>query len=332
VNTYWKYGSSPQKTMGMATREAYGKALVELGKENPDVVVLDADLSKSTYTGLFAKAFPDRHFNVGIAEANMVGIASGFTSYGKIPFISSFAAFLMCKGFDQLRMTVAYPNHPVKVVTTHAGISLGEDGPSQQSVEDLALACALPHFVVTSPADETATRALVKAAADYPGPVYIRTGRPKAPKVYDERETFDLTGAKRLSDGKDVAIIAHGLLVAEAVEAAERLAKEGIEASVVDAYCLKPLPGDLLLQVAEETGAVVVAEEHLLHGGLGSRVAQWLAEKRPTPLAFIGINDTYAESGKPDELMKRYGLSADKIIEKAKALLDRKRTPASATR
>lgn len=326
MNTYWKYGSVPQKTMGSATREAYGKALVELGKENPDVVVLDADLSKSTQTGMFAKAFPERFFNIGIAEANLVGVASGITSFGKIPFISSFAAFLMCKGFDQLRMTVSYPNHNVKVVTTHAGISIGEDGPSQQSVEDLGLACSLPNFIVTSPADETCARALVKAAATHVGPVYIRTGRPKTAKIYDEQESFDLTGAKRLSDGRDVAIVSHGLLVAEAIEAAERLAKEGIEATVVDAYCLKPLPEALLLQVAEETGAVVVAEEHLHHGGLGARVAQLYGEKRPTLMAFVGIDDTYAESGKPDEIMKRYGLSADKIIEKVKTLLAQKKT------
>lgn len=329
MNIYWKYGSVPQRTMGGATREAYGKALVELGAENPDVVVLDADLSKSTQTGMFAKAYPDRFFNIGIAEANLVGVASGLPSYGKIPFISSFAAFLMCKGFDQLRMTVAYPNHNVKVVTTHAGISIGEDGPSQQSVEDLALACVLPNFIVTSPADDTCARALVKAAASHIGPVYIRTGRPKAAKVYDEKEVFELTGAKRLSDGKDVAIVAHGLLVAEAIEAAERLAKEGIEATVVDAYCLKPLPEALLLQVAEETGAVVVAEEHLLHGGLAGKVAQLYAEKRPTPMAMIGINDTYAESGAPGELMKRYGMSADNIVQKTKELLSRKKTPAS---
>lgn len=313
--------------LGEATRDAYGKVLLELGKENPDIVVLDGDLSKSTKTGLFAKQFPDRFFNVGIAEANMVGMAAGFANAGKIPFASSFAVFMTCKAFDQLRMCVAYPRANVKIVTSHGGISVGEDGPSQQSIEDVALTSALPGFIVAIPADGAATKGLVRRAAEHVGPVYIRTGRPKAPVVYEEGEQFALGKAKVHGDGKDVAIVANGLLVAEALKAAGTLAERGLGATVLDMHTVVPLDEARLVDAAERTGAVVVAEEHLLAGGLGAQVARCLAERRPTPIEFVAIRETYAESGKAEELLAKYGLTAAGILEAVERVLARKRAP-----
>jgi transketolase len=309
--------------LGTSTREAYGKILVELGRKNKDIVVLDADLSKSTYTHLFAKEFPERFFDVGIAEANMVSIASGLASYGKIPFISSFACFLMCKTFDQLRMCVAYPYHNVKVVVSHSGISVGEDGPSQQSIEDIGLACLLPNFVVLVPADEIATRELVKKSVEYFGPVFIRTSRPKTYIIYNENEKFEIGSGKRLSDGKDAAIIACGLMVYESIKAAEVLLNEGIEVSIIDCYSIKPIDENLILEVARETNAVVVAEEHSIYGGLGSIISSLLGKEYPIPIEFIGINDVYAESGKPEELFKRYNLSFHSIATAVKKVIKR---------
>jgi len=307
--------------LGKATREAYGEALAELGAEDPRIVVLDADLSKSTMTMQFAKRFPDRFFNVGIAEANMVGIAAGMASCGKIPFVSSFACFLMCKAFDQLRLGVAYSNLNVKVVVTHGGISIGEDGVSQMSVEDVALACALPGFTVVVPADEEETRMAVRAAARHNGPVFIRTGRPKAPVVYEAGCDLTLGRAKVVRRGNDLTILANGLLVAEAIAAAEALAARGVHARVLDVHTVKPLDEQTITKAAQETGRVVVAEEHLLYGGLGSAVAMCLARTRPVPMRFVGLNDTYAESGKPADLMRKYGLTADRIVQAAEELL-----------
>ena len=312
--------------LGMATRDAYGKALVELGRVNPNVVVLDADLSKSTKTNLFAKEFPGRFIECGIAEANMVGIAGGLAAAGKIPFVSSFACFLMNKAFDQLRIAVAYPKWNVKVVTTHGGISIGEDGPSQQSVEDYALACALPGFVVTSPADETSTRALVLRAAEHAGPVYMRTGRPRVPIIYpDKNEPFEFGRAKRLLDGSDVTLIGCGVTVAECLKAAEALAQSGIRARVLDMHTLKPVDREAVAAAARDTGAIVCVEEHLLDGGLGSQVARAAAELAPVPMEFVGIIDTYAESGTPDELLEKYGLTAPHIVRAAERVLRRKK-------
>jgi transketolase len=309
--------------LGPATREAFGKALVELGRENKDVVVCDADLSKSTYTSLFAKEFPDRFFSCGIAEANMVALGAGLSSAGKIAFVSSFSAFVLNKGFEQLRVTVAYPNVNVKVVGTHSGISIGEDGPSQMSIEDLSLACSLPGFTVLSPADEVSMLWAVKAAAAHVGPVFIRAGRAKAPVIYTPDQKFEWGKAIELVEGKDVALVANGLLVGEAMKAADILADEGISASVIDVMCIKPLDADAIARAAS-TGAIVVAEEHLTDCGLGVRVAQTAALTRPCVMEFVGVENTYAESGTPDGLLDKYGLRAVNVAAAARLALQRK--------
>lgn len=310
---------------GMATREAFGKALVTLGHQNPDVVVCDADLSKSTYTTYFAKEFPDRFFSCGIAESNMVAVGAGLAMAGKIPFVSSFSCFLMNKGFEQLRVGVAYPNANLKVVGTHSGISIGEDGPSQMSIEETSLACSLPNFVVLSPADETAATALVLAAAAHQGPVFVRTGRMKAPIVYDAGQQFEIGKAIEVVAGSDVTLFATGLLVHESVRAAEILAAEGIKARVVDIHTIKPLDREAIRKAAVETGAIVVSEEHLVDAGLGVRVAQAVAELHPCPMEFVGIHNTYAESGAPDQLLDKYGLVARDVAEAARKVVRRKR-------
>ncbi len=310
--------------MGRATREAYGDALLELGKANRDIVVIDADLAKSTYSWTFGKHFPERFFNIGIQEANMVGIASGLASSGKIPFISSFAVFVLAKGFDQLRMGAAYPHLNLKVAGSHGGISIGEDGVSQQSVEDVALACALPGFVVCIPADEYAMTAAVHAAATHRGPVYLRLGRPKAPIVHEPDVALELGKAIQLRDGDALTIAANGLLVAEALLAADELESRGIDARVLDVHTVKPVDDEALRRAARDTGAVVVAEEHLHHGGLGSAVAQSLALGAPVPMEFVDLGDRYAESGKPAELMRKYGMTAEQIVSAAERVLARK--------
>jgi transketolase len=311
--------------LGAATREAFGRTLVELGRENRDIVVCDADLSKSTMTTYFAKEFPDRFISCGIAEANMVGIGAGLAYAGKIPFVSSFSAFVVNKGFEQLRVCAAYPRTNLKVVGTHSGISIGEDGPSQMSVEETALACSLPGFVVIAPADAVSTKALVRAAAAYVGPVFIRTGRPKAPVIYESGREFEIGKAIELLPGSAVAIIANGLMVAEAIRAAGTLEAEGISARVIDMHTAKPLDREAIRRAAAETGAIVVAEEHLVDGGLGVRVAQVVAETVPCPMEFVGIHDTYAESGQPAELMEKYGLVASNVAAAARKAVARKR-------
>lgn len=312
------------KTIGAATRDAYGQALLAVGKADPRVVALDGDLSKSTKSSVFAKAFPERFYNCGIAEANMVGIAAGLASAGKIPFASSFASFLMCKAFDQIRMAVANPRLNVKLVGSHGGISLGEDGASQQSVEDIALACAVPGMSVLVPADEESCRALTHRAAEHTGPVYLRTGRPKAPRIYPEGEPFAIGKAKVLLSGNDLTLAACGLMVWEAMEAAWTLAEKGISTTVLDLYSIKPLDEEALIAAAKRTRAVVTAEEHLLDGGLGSRVARTLSQHAPVPMEAVGLRDTYAESGTPAELFEKYGLTASHIVAAAEAVLKRK--------
>jgi transketolase len=311
--------------LGAATREAFGRALVELGRENRDIVVCDADLSKSTMTTYFAKEFPERFISCGIAEANMVGIGAGLAYAGKIPFVSSFSAFVVNKGFEQLRVCAAYPRVNLKVVGTHSGISIGEDGPSQMSVEETALACSLPGFVVLTPADEVSTKALVRAAAAHIGPVFIRTGRPKAPEIYEAGRKFEIGKAVELLPGTGVAIIANGLMVAEAIRAAETLESEGVSVRVLDMHTVKPLDREAIRRAAAETGAIVVAEEHLVDGGLGVRVAQVVAETVPCPMEFVGIHDTYAESGQQAELMEKYGLVAANVAAAARKVVARKR-------
>jgi transketolase len=288
-------------------------------------VVCDADLSKSTMTTYFAKEFPDRFFSLGIAEANMVGIGAGLACAGKIPFVSSFSAFVMNKGFEQLRVCAAYPKVNLKVVGTHSGISIGEDGPSQMSVEETALACSLAGFVVLSPADEVAAKALVRLAAAHVGPVFIRTGRLKVPIVYNGDQKFEIGKAIQVVEGSDVAIVANGLLVAQAILASETLEAEGISARVIDMHTVKPLDREAIRRVSVETGAMVVAEEHLVDGGLGARVAQVVAETAPCPMEFVGIHDTYAESGQPDELLDKYGLVARDVAAAVRKVVARKR-------
>jgi len=310
--------------LGPATREAFGRALVELGRENKDVVVCDADLSKSTMTTYFAKEFPERFVSLGIAEANMCAVGAGLALAGKIPFVSSFSAFAMNKGFEQLRCCVAYPKVNLKVVGTHSGISIGEDGPSQMSIEEIGLACSLAGFVVMAPADEASTKALVKAAAAHVGPVFIRTGRPKAAIVYGADQKFEIGKSIQVAEGSDVTIIANGLLVAQALLAADTLEAEGISARVIDMHTVKPLDRDAIAKAAAETKAIVVAEEHLVDGGLGVRVAQVVAETRPCPMEFVGIQDTYAESGQPDELLDKYGLIARDVAAAVRKVVARK--------
>jgi transketolase len=311
--------------LGAATREAFGRVLVELGRENKDVVVCDADLSKSTMTVYFAKEFPERFVSLGIAEANMTAVGAGLALAGKIPFVSSFSAFAMNKGFEQLRVCAAYPFVNLKVVGTHSGISIGEDGPSQMSVEEIGLACSLPGFVVIAPADEAATKALVRAAAAHAGPVFIRTGRPKAPIVYGGDQRFEIGKAIEVAEGRDVTIIANGLLVAQALLAADLLEGEGISARVVDMHTAKPIDRETIARAAAETRAIVVAEEHLVDGGLGVRVAQVVGETVPCPMEFVGIHDTYAESGQPEELLEKYGLVARDVAAAARKVVARKR-------
>ena len=315
---------SCKRIYGMATRDAYGKTLAELGKENPAIVALDADLSKSTKSIIFAKEFKDRFFNMGIAEANMVSTAAGFASCGKIPFASSFASFLICKTFDQLRMSIANPHLNVKLIGSHGGISIGEDGASQMGVEDIALTCSLPGFVVMVPADELSTRELVRLAAKYVGPVYIRTGRPKAPVIYPNGGDFEIGKANIIREGIDITVIANGLLVQEAVEAACICSDKGIDVRVIDMHTVKPIDVDAIVQSAQTTGAIVTAEEHLLSGGLGAAVAQVVAGHSPVPMGFIGLKDTYAESGLPDELFKKYGLTAEHIVAEIEKTVKRK--------
>jgi transketolase len=310
--------------MGASTREAFGQALLELGRANPAIVALDADLSKSTMSVYFSKEFPDRFFECGIAEANMVAIGAGLASAGKIPFASSFSAFIMTKAFEQMRVMVAYPNVNLKIVGTHSGISIGEDGPSQMSLEDLSLACSLPGFTVISPADEISMHALVKQAAEHVGPVFLRAGRPKVPVIYSAGQEFAIGKSIELIEGSDVTLIAHGLLVAEAIRAAESLEAEGVSARVLDMHTIRPLDVDAISRAARETGAIVVAEEHLVDAGLGVRVAQAVAQTRPVPMEFVGL-DRYAESATPDELLDKYGMRAANVVAAAKRVLGRKR-------
>lgn len=309
----------------IATRDAYGKALVRLGKENKDIVVLDADLAKSTKTIEFAKAFPERFFDMGIAEQNMIGTAAGLSLAGKIPFVSSFAIFATGRAFEQLRNSVAYPKLNVKVAATHAGITVGEDGASHQSVEDIAIMRALPNMTVIVPADGVETEQAVIKAAKYEGPVYIRLGRSGVPVIYDENYQFEIGKAHVVREGSQVTIVAAGIMVSAALEAAETLAQEGIEAEVINLSTIKPLDEATILQSLQKTGCVVTAEEHSIIGGLGSAVAELAAEKYPVPLVRVGVKDVFGESGKPHELLEKYGLTPQDIVQAAKEVVARKK-------
>jgi transketolase len=307
----------------ISTRDAYGLKLVEMGHKNPDIVVLDADLSKSTMTHFFAKAFPNRFFDCGIAEQNMVTIAAGLASSGKIPFASTFAVFLPGRCFDQVRMSIAQPGLNVKLVTTHSGISVGEDGISHQAIEDLALACALPGLTVIVPADAVETGKAIEAAVETSGPFYIRLGRPKVPVIFPEDYRFQIGKAVKMRQGKDVTIIAIGIMLKAALDAADELQKQGIQSSVLNMSTLQPVDAEAIIEAAASTGAIVTAEEHLLHGGLGSIVARVTAANHPVPIEFVSMKG-YAMSGKPDDLLKRYGLTAGGIQEAVARVLKRK--------
>jgi len=307
----------------ISLRETYGKTLVELGKENPDIVVLDADLSRSTMTQLFARKFPDRFFDCGIAEQNMVSIAAGLAASGKIPFASTFAVFMPGRCFDQIRMSIAQPQLNVKIVATHGGITVGEDGTSHQAVEDLALICSLPGFTVIVPADAIETAQAVEAAVTNYGPFYIRLCRPKSQLVYSQDYRFQLGKAVTLRKGKEAAIIAIGLMVNESLESAQNLTGEGKDCHVLNMPTLKPIDEAAIIKAAE-TGAIITAEEHLEHGGLGSMVATVVAQNQPVPMEMVSLKDSYAKSGKPAELLVRYGLTARDIEKAVKSAIKRK--------
>ena len=306
-------------------REAYGKTLVELGKENPDIVVLDADLSHSTMTHFFASQFPERFFNCGIAEQNLMGISAGLAASGKIPIASTFAVFAPGRCFDQMRVSIAQQHLNVKIVATHGGITVGEDGMSHQAIEDLSLACSLPGMTVIVPADAIETAQALRAAVAYNGPVYIRLCRPEVPIINDENYHFGIGKASLMRQGTQATIIAIGLLVAPALEAADRLRLDGISCRVLNMSTLQPIDAQAIVHAAAETGGIVTVEEHLEHGGLGSIVAQVAAQTRPVPIEFVALKG-YAESGKPAELLEKYGLNAKNIERAVRSLLLRKAT------
>lgn len=303
----------------IATRESYGKALVELGGEHPDIVVLDADLAAATKTGMFKKAYPDRFIDCGIAEGNMMGVAAGLAAAGKVPFASSFAMFAAGRAFEQVRNSIGYPHLNVKIGATHAGISVGEDGATHQCNEDIALMRTIPGMMVICPSDDVEARAAVKAAYEMKGPVYMRFGRLAVPVINDRPDyRFELGKGVVLREGKDVAVIATGLCVAAALEAADMLAQEGIEAKVINIHTIKPLDEELVVAAAKETGRVVTVEEHSVIGGLGSAVCDVLCEKFPAPVMKIGINDVFGESGPAVKLLEKYGLDGQGIFRKIK--------------
>jgi transketolase len=305
----------------IATRDAYGEALRELGGINKDIVVLDADLSGSTKTGIFKKAYPDRFINVGIAEQNLVATAAGLATSGKIPFASTFAVFASGRAFEIIRNSVCYPKLNVKIAATHAGLSVGEDGATHQALEDLSIMRSLPNMVVLNPADAVETKQCIYKAAEYNGPVYIRLGRSKVPVLFDESYKFEIGKGIELRKGTDVALIATGIMVQKALTAAEELEKEGISARVINISTIKPIDKDIIIKAANETKGIVTIEEHSIIGGLGSAVAEVLVENKPTYLERIGTMDTFGESGDGNLLLEKYGLNIGNIIEKAKKVL-----------
>lgn len=308
----------------IATRESYGKTLAELGADNPDIVVLDADLAGSTKTGIFAKAFPERHINCGIAEGNMMSVAAGLAASGKTVFASSFAMFASGRAFEQIRNSIGYPHLNVKIGASHAGISVGEDGATHQCNEDFALMRSIPGMTVICPSDDVEARAAVRAAAEYEGPVYLRLGRMAVP-VFNDPDNYEFQWGKGvvMKEGSDVSIVATGLEVAEAMKASELLAADGINAEVINIHTIKPIDRELITATAKKTGKVVTVEEHSIIGGLGSAVCETLAETAPTPVLRIGVNDTFGESGPALALFEKYGLDAAGIYKKVKAFLNK---------
>lgn len=308
----------------IATRDAYGEALAKLGGVNREVVVLDADLSGTTRTKVFKKAFPERFFDCGIAETNMTGIAAGLAACGKIPFISTFAIFGTGRNYDAVRNSVCYPALNVKLALTHAGLMVGEDGATHQSLEDISLMAGLPNMTVLVPADAAEAEQMIFAAASIKGPVYIRLGRAKQPVIFDSDHEFKLGRADVLRKGSDVTLAACGVMTAAALEAADVLAKKGFEATVVNFGTIKPIDKETVLSCAAVTGAFVACEEHSIHGGLGSIIAGVLAENKPVPMEFVAVNDRFGQSGKPNELLKEYGLTPEDIVAKAEKVISRK--------
>lgn len=307
----------------IATRAAYGKALAEFGKDY-DIVVMDADLSKSTNTAMFQKEFPDRFINTGIAEGNMISTAAGIASTGKTVFASSFAMFASGRAFEQIRNSVAYPKLNVKIAATHAGVTVGEDGATHQCLEDIGLMRTIPGMVILNPADAVETRLAIKAAIEYKGPTYIRLGRLPVSVIFDDSYKFEIGKGVTVKDGQDVTIIATGIMVEESVLAAELLKAEGISARVINMATIKPIDKDIIVKAAEETGAIVTAEEHNIYGGLGSAVAEVLVENLPVPMERIGTKDVFGCSGKPAQLMEKYELTAKDIANAAKKAISRK--------
>lgn len=310
----------------IATREAYGKALASLANINNNIVVLDADLSKSTKTADFKAVCEERFFNMGIAECNMMGVAAGLSTCGKIPFVSTFAMFAAGRAFEQIRNSICYPKLNVKVCATHAGLTVGEDGASHQAIEDLALMRSIPNMTVICPSDAVETEAAIKAIAKYDGPCYVRLGR-SAVNVINDENTYEFKIGKgvTLTEGKDVTIVATGIMVDVALEAKEQLKNQGIIARVINIHTLKPIDKEILVKAARETGAIVTVEEHNIIGGLGSAVAEVLSEEIPVPVLRVGVNDVFGESGLPDQLLEAYGLTANNVIEKAKKAISLKK-------
>ncbi len=311
--------------MAKATREAYGEALKKLAVTNPDIVVLDADLSGSTKTAEFKKVSPERFFNVGIAEQNLIGTAAGLSLAGKIPFASSFAMFAAGRAFEIVRNTVAYPALNVKIAATHAGLTVGEDGGSHQAIEDISLMRSIPNMTVINPADSREAEQAVLRAAEYVGPVYIRLGRMAVEDVYDDSYVFELGKGVLLREGKDVTIIATGLMVQEALKAYDILKEDGINARVINIHTIKPIDREIIISAAKETKAIVTAEEHSIIGGLGSAVLEVLSDEYPVPLKRVGVLDTFGESGKPKDLLEKYKLTADEIVYNAKEVIKLKK-------
>lgn len=309
----------------VATRDAYGKALVELGKVNKNIVVLDADLSKSTKTYAFGQEFPERFVNVGIAEQNLMGVAAGLSTAGKIVFASTFAIFATGRAFEIVRNSIGYPKLNVKICATHSGITVGEDGASHQAIEDISCMRTIPNMTVIVPSDSVETRAVIHAVSKMDGPVYVRLGRLAVPVINDKASyKFEIGKGVVLNKGDDATIIATGLMVGEALEAARELETEGIKARVINIHTIKPIDENLIIEAAGETGAIVTAEEHNIIGGLGSAVAEVIGENYPVPLKRIGIKDTFGESGKPAELIKKYGLTSGDIVKAVINVIDRK--------
>lgn len=316
-------GKKSGLSMGDATRDAFGKALRELGARHPNVVVVDGDVGNSTRTEWFAQDFPDRAFNVGIAESNMVSVAGGLASTGKTPVVASFACFLMCNAYDQIRMSVAFPGLNVKLVGSHAGISIGEDGPSQMGIEDVSLACSLPGVAVMVPCDAASAAKATEAMLQHDGPTYLRLGRANVPVIYDKGCDFQIGKANVVREGTDTTIVANGLMVSVALDAAAELAEQGVSVRVLDMHTVKPIDVAALTAAAKETGAIVVAEEHLPHGGLGSAVATALSATHPVPIEFVNIGDRFAESGDPQGLLDKYGLTPEAVVAAVKRARDR---------